>query len=113
MGLNFKSVTQTDPSGPAGLFLDALSKCALADLVVDLLRQSGHGEDCDGLDLAAAAREAFEPIARVRGDRMPPMPRQFRVPQADGSFRYGWTLAATLPKGYRAEWVPGGAEVTP
>jgi hypothetical protein len=53
------------------VFLDSLSKAALADLVVDLIRQR-EGEDLlDGPALETALRAAFEPIAIARGDKMP------------------------------------------
>ena len=63
-------ITQTEPFGPAGRVLMSMSKMALADLVVDLIRAQG-GEALDGEDLAAAVRQSFFPIALIRGDRVP------------------------------------------
>ena len=55
----------------ARLALNSLSKFALADLVVDLLRRNAGDEHLDGEPLAQALVEAFEPVAAVRGDRVP------------------------------------------
>ena len=62
-----KPVTQT-MSRVACATIESVSKHALADLVIDLLRRQ-HGEALDGEALALAFTEAFSPIAAARGDR--------------------------------------------
>lgn len=69
MPLNKKPMTQTRTI-VAHETIMALSKAALADLVVDLLRRS-EGEDLDGEPLAKAFVEAYGPIAVARGERPP------------------------------------------
>lgn len=59
-------VTVRDPV--ARLALDSLSKHALADLVVDLLRIQAGNEKLDGEPLIEALTHAYFPIARVRND---------------------------------------------
>lgn len=52
--------------------IDSVSKAALADFVVDLLRVEGcGGEACDGMELARLFCERFGPVAAARGDRVP------------------------------------------
>jgi hypothetical protein len=46
--------------------VDALSKAALGDLVIDLLRRCEGDETLDGTDLAAALRDAVDPVLRAR-----------------------------------------------
>lgn len=55
----------------ARIMLDSLSKFALADLVVDLLRRKAGAEDLDGVELAREIASAFRPVAAIRGDRVP------------------------------------------
>lgn len=47
------------------------SKAALADLVIDLLRQQHGDENLDGPALASAFVEAYRPIASARSERAP------------------------------------------
>ncbi len=68
-GLGKKSAAFVD--GDARTLLDSVSKAALIDLVVDLLRRNAGDETLSGDDLAAAFTEAFEPVAVVRGDKVP------------------------------------------
>lgn len=63
-----KPVTQTTER-VARATIDSVSKNALADLVIDLLRQHAGNENLDGEELAQAFVEAFAPIAIARGDR--------------------------------------------
>lgn len=51
--------------------LDSVSKNALADLVIDLIRLQHGKEDLDGEALIQAFLKAMGPIARVRKDRAP------------------------------------------
>jgi hypothetical protein len=48
-----------------------LSKAALGDLVVDLLRRCEGAEDLDGAALVSVLAEAVEPVLLVRGDKTP------------------------------------------
>ncbi len=48
--------------------MHTLSKAALFDLVVVLLRRCEDDEDLDGYALYEALREAAEPVLRMRGD---------------------------------------------
>lgn len=48
----------------------SLSKAALADIVVDLIRQQEGDELLDGQRLAIAVAQAAEPICNVRKDRL-------------------------------------------
>jgi hypothetical protein len=59
-------------SSDVAFILDRLSKAALIDLVVDLFNRM-HGEDVMGDDekLLEAFTDAFGPVARVRGDKVP------------------------------------------
>lgn len=49
-------------------FLSSVSKAALADLVVDLLRKSEGDEVLDDVELLAAIQRALEPVALARGE---------------------------------------------
>ena len=53
------------------IVFDSLSKDALADLVIDLLRRCAGDETLDGEMLCAELHRAFYPVQRVRGDRSP------------------------------------------
>ena len=65
-----KQQTQIE-SAAAFYTLDSVPKAGMLDLVVDLLRQRAGDESLDGEELIAAFREAYEPIAKVRGERLP------------------------------------------
>ena len=65
-----RQITQSNDA-VSRITLDSLSKFALADLVVDLIRRCEGDETLDGEPLAKAIVEAFEPIASRRGDRVP------------------------------------------
>jgi hypothetical protein len=99
-----KGLRTTDHYGAAGHVLDAMSKNALADFVVELVREVEGDMGLDGLALVDAVRRRFEHVARLRGDRVPPTPRRFKRSTAAG-VRYGWTLSKELPKVWPdAEW---------
>lgn len=68
--LNKKPLTQTNSMAVADL-LEGMSKAALADLVIDLVRR-GVGDEVDGRLLFEAIAEAAEPILRVREDKPAP-----------------------------------------
>lgn len=61
-------VMSHDPGALA--FIDTFSKNALADIVIDLLRQNAGNERLDGTALITAIRKAAEPVMRVRGDKL-------------------------------------------
>ncbi len=63
-----KQITQTRDR-IARATIDSVSKHALADLVIDLLRQNAGDENLDGEPLAVAFVKAFTPVAAARGDR--------------------------------------------
>lgn len=52
----------------ARLALDSLSKAALADLVVDLLRRNAGDETLDGAAFIEVLEEAAAPVLGFRGD---------------------------------------------
>ena len=64
-----KDVTQTS-SREVRVWIAGVSKAALADLAIDLLRRA-HGEGIDGTDLLTLLRQSFEPMAVARGDQQP------------------------------------------
>ena len=66
MSLNKKPSVYTDD---AASWLHFLSKAALVDCVVDLLR--GQSESCDEPVSIAAAKKRLEPVILTRGDKMP------------------------------------------
>lgn len=69
--VNKKSATQLNTRS-GRLFFDSLSKAALVDLYVDLLRSSGGGELLDGVDLINYAKETnLETVLGIRGDKLP------------------------------------------
>jgi hypothetical protein len=68
MGIK-KGMAQTDYKATEAVLM-ALSKAALADLVVDLIRRA-EGETIDGRTLAEAVVAAAEPVCLARGDRVP------------------------------------------
>ena len=51
--------------------VDGLSKNALGDLVVDLIRLQEGDEHLDGRPLRDAIERAIDPVLRLRGDRIP------------------------------------------
>lgn len=63
-----KAPAYRDPCMP---WLMKLSKAALADCVVDLLRLCG--ESCDEPVPESAAVERLQPVLTMRGDRCPPL----------------------------------------
>lgn len=65
-GIGKKPVLYTDPCVPV---LMKLSKAALADCVVDLLRAGS--ECCDDPVQAEVAIERLRPVLSMRGDRIP------------------------------------------
>ncbi|MEO1715733.1 MAG: hypothetical protein AAFR76_01365 [Planctomycetota bacterium] len=77
-----KRMTQTDFLA-VERYMDAFSKRALADIVVDLVRQMSGDEDLDGVDLAAAVLKRAEPVMNVRNDRMPKTTQFFRSTPRD------------------------------
>lgn len=68
MALNKKPMTQLQDR-IARATIDQLSKACLADLVVDLLRQSEGDEHLDGSDFIKALIKAHNPIAFRRGEK--------------------------------------------
>ena len=105
-----KQTTQTPPSGSAATYLDAFSKTALADLVVDLLRLNAGTQDLDGLQLVDAVEKAMGPIAVVRGDKMPRRPRAYTAHPQGGDLH--WTTRANIDTSFGQSWftgrIPGG-----
>jgi hypothetical protein len=65
-----KDITQTTDPGVHGA-LDAISKNGLADLVIDLVRRCEGNEALEGRALVLAIAQAYAPLAKVRGDRVP------------------------------------------
>jgi hypothetical protein len=102
-----KTITQTKDY-LARVTLDALSKFALADLVVDLLRAS-HGEDLDGEALAAAVIEAFGPVAQARGDRVPKLDAIKRKRDAMRTRRAATSEPKPPPKEPQSDNRPAGS----
>jgi hypothetical protein len=72
-GIGKKPPTYTDPCVP---WLMKLSKAALADCVVDMLR--GMSECCDDPIAVERAIERIEPVLVLRGDSIPPTARGAR-----------------------------------
>ena len=58
-------------NGEAHRVINSVSKSALLDMVVDMLRQQAGNEELNGSDLVVAFCDRFEPVALLRGDRMP------------------------------------------
>jgi hypothetical protein len=65
-----KSPIWTDHIATEALIM-SLSKAALADVVIDLLRQAAGDDRLDGRRLAEAFLGAAEPTLRHRRDRIP------------------------------------------
>jgi hypothetical protein len=89
MAAGKKPITQTDDVAVA-LYLDKMSKAALADLVVDLVRRSEGDEHLDGDALAAAIDRAAHPVFAVRGDKPPRYDPRFIVHEG-GFYRVAHT----------------------
>lgn len=85
-----KPMTQTDHIMVKVAF-DSLSKNALADLTLDLLRRCA-GNEIDGADAVQALREAFEPIRVVRDDRPVPILQEYQNARGWA----GWTTRRHL-----------------
>lgn len=65
-------------TGHVGAYLDSISKAALADLVVDLVR-AAHGEETADYQMLALLSDAIGPVAAARGDKIPTAPAFFRA----------------------------------
>lgn len=70
--VNKKPSTYRDEAVP---WLHYLSKAALVDCVIDLLR--GQSECCDEPVSIATAKERLEPVLNMRGDLMPSEAKEF------------------------------------
>lgn len=70
MAINKKSIQQSDTPEMDDLHA-ALSKAALMDIVIDLVRRNAGDETLDGADLARAIVSEGEPVLRIRGDKTP------------------------------------------
>lgn len=62
-------------------FLASLSKAALADLVLDLVRRGEGDESLDGPEMVRALRKAARPVLRARGDRLASAARRSLPPR--------------------------------
>jgi hypothetical protein len=73
-GVNKKGITQSQDRR-ARVYFDSLSKAALIDLYIDLLRSSGGGDELDGEALIEYAKATnLETILNIRKDKPPKMP---------------------------------------
>lgn len=72
MGTVEKSIQATSSQG-VRWWLERISKAALADLAVDLVRISEGDEALDGPELQAVLARAAEPVLLLRGHRVPAM----------------------------------------
>jgi len=66
-----KDLTQTEDPGVKH-WLDRLSKKALGDLVIDLVRIGEGDETLDGAELCRRLHAAAEPVMLARDDKLPP-----------------------------------------
>lgn len=70
MAINKKDVQQSEAPEVDNLHA-ALSKAALMDIVIDLVRRNAGDETLDGVDLARAILAEGGPVLAIRGDKLP------------------------------------------
>lgn len=70
MAINKKSIQQSDAPEMDDLHA-ALSKAALMDIVIDLVRRNAGDETLDGVELARAIIEEGSAVLAIRGDKLP------------------------------------------
>lgn len=108
-----KSLTQVSSREAYALF-ERMSKSALFDLVVDLVRRSAGDDRLDGPELVDAVIEEFEPVRHVRRDPVPRAPggklsadaarrRLVELVEQIAAAGNGWAPSDSLVRRMRAE----------